>query len=209
MPWKWEDDSAASPLLGAPMAQTIAQERLETTLIQKVESRIAKYQPLALSFAARVMVANCMILGCIWYLLIMWAGEARFLQRLQRMVDRFVWKGRNRVARATVTLSKNAGGLGQIDIAAQYRALTGSLVIWVTRAGTHPLRSILRGHIGQLSHRRWGIDDLSWVVSQSGHLSTTGSSTWRSICRNWQCIKPLIKERRPVNISEWKELPLW
>lgn len=95
LPWKWENDATTSPLLGAPMAHSITQERLETTLIQKVESRIVKYQPMALSFAARVMVANCIIMGCIWYLLILWAGDERFLQRLQRMVDHFVWKGRN------------------------------------------------------------------------------------------------------------------
>lgn len=106
-------------------------------------------------------------------------------------------------------MSKSAGGLGQIDIAAQYRAFTGSLVVWVTRPCTHPLRSILRGHINQLSHRRWGTEDLSWIVSQSGSLTTKGSSTWRNICRSWQGLKPHIKARRPVNISEWRELPLW
>lgn len=73
------------------MAQTILQERLESSLIWKVESKIVKYQPLALSFTARVMVANCMmILGCLWYLLILWAGEDRFLKKLQRLVDHFV-----------------------------------------------------------------------------------------------------------------------
>lgn len=126
LPWKWEDATTATPLLGVPMAQSIAHARIETTLIQKVESKIDKYQALSLSFAARLLVANSMILGCFWYLLIMWAGKERFLKTLQRLVDKFVWKGRNRVARTTITLSKTTRGLGQIDIAAQYRALTGS-----------------------------------------------------------------------------------
>lgn len=180
--WKWEDNSTVSPILGVPMAQSVAQECLETSLIRKVETRISKYQSLALSFAARLLVANCMILGCLWYLLIKWAGKEQFLSRLQRLVDRFVWNGRNRVARATVTLEKTEGGLGQIDIAAQYRALTCLLIIWVTMPRTHPLREILRGHIGQMSHRRWGTADLSWIVSPCGSLNTTSSSTWGSIC---------------------------
>lgn len=115
-PWKWEDNSTASPLLGVPMAQSVAQESLETSLIRKVESRISKYQPLALSFAARLLVANCMILGCLWYLLIMWAGKELFLRKLLRLVDRFVWNGRNRVARATVTLGKRRGDWGKLTL---------------------------------------------------------------------------------------------
>lgn len=209
LPWTWEDNSTATPLLGAPMAESIAQEKLETLMVQKLDSRISKYQQIALSFAARILVANSLILGCIWYLLILWAGEASFLKRLQRMVDRFIWKGRNWVARATITLNKAEGGLGQIDIAAQYRALTGSLVIWVTRTGSHPLRSILRDHIGQMSQRRWGTNDLTWIVSPSGRLKTAGSCTWSNICNGWQELKTHIVARRPANIQEWKELPLW
>lgn len=98
-PWTWEENTSASPLLGVPMAESIAQERMESMLVQKLDSQISKYQQIALSFAARVLVANSLILGCIWYLLIVWAGEERFLKRLQRMVDKFVWNGRNRVAR--------------------------------------------------------------------------------------------------------------
>lgn len=65
LPWHWEDNADASPILGVPMAQSIVQARIVTILIHKVESRIARYQTLALSFAARLMVANCIILGCI------------------------------------------------------------------------------------------------------------------------------------------------
>lgn len=166
LPWTWEDNTTTSPLLGVPMAETIALERLQSFLTKKLESRISKYQQIALSFAARVLVANSLILGCIWYLLILWAGEERFLKRLQQMVDSFIWQGRNQVARATITLGTAEGGLGQIGIVAQYRAVTGSLIIWVTMSGHHPLRSILRGHIETLSQRRWGTADLSWVVTQ-------------------------------------------
>lgn len=136
-------------------------------------------------------------------------GEDKFLKKLQRLVDKFVWNGRNRVARATITLSKSEGGLGQIDIAAQYKSLTGSFVIWVTMTGSHPLREILRDHIGQLSQRRWGTRDLSRVVSRCRQLQSKGSSTWRNICQAWHDLKPLITQRRPVNLTEWRALPLW
>lgn len=44
LPWKWEDDHSESPLLGVPTAQTIAQEKLEAGLVQKMDSRILKYK---------------------------------------------------------------------------------------------------------------------------------------------------------------------
>lgn len=48
------------------MAESIAQERLELTfLIQKLDSRISKYQQIALNFAACILVAISLILGCI------------------------------------------------------------------------------------------------------------------------------------------------
>lgn len=125
------------------------------------------------------------------------------------MVDQYIWQGRNRVARATVTLCKSDGGLGQIDIGAQYKALTGSIIIWVTMSGHHPLRSILRGHIGAMSLRRWGNADLSWVVTKSGRLQTDGSGPWSNICQGWHDLKAHITTRRPANIDEWRDLPLW
>lgn len=33
LPWRWENDEAATPLLGVPMAQSIALERLESILV--------------------------------------------------------------------------------------------------------------------------------------------------------------------------------
>lgn len=131
------------------------------------------------------------------------------MKRLQSLVDQFIWNGRNRVARATITLDRANGGLGQIDIAAQYRALTGSLVIWVSRSGQHPLRSVLRGHIGQMSLRRWGTEDLAWLVSPSGRMKSTGSCTWQHICRGWHDLKSHISAKRLYSDEDWRELPLW
>lgn len=76
-------------------------------------------------------------------------------------------------------------------------------------SGSHPLQIILRGHIGQVSQRKLGNDDLSWVVTNSGQMKTEGSSTWSNICRAWEGLKSHIKARHPVNKDEWLELLLW
>lgn len=76
-------------------------------------------------------------------------------------------------------------------------------------SGDHPLRSILRGYIGEVSQRRWGLADLSWVVTSSGWMKMEGSGTWNNICKGWQGLKVHIMPRKPVNMAEWRELPLW
>lgn len=187
--WKWEDNNTASPLVGAPVAQSIAQGRLEGILLEKIAKRINKIKERGLTLAARIVVANSLIMGCLWYFLILWAGDAKFLKRLQREVDRFIWGGRSWVAGAICTLKKMEGGLGLINIAAQYRALSGTLMIWVALQGEHPLWMILQSHIGGVSQRRWGIADLSWLVSQCGSMQMAGSITWRSLCRGWESLR--------------------
>lgn len=87
--------------------------------MQKMESRITKFETHHLSLPARIMIANSLILGCLWHVLIMWAGEDSFLKKLQRMVDHFIWRGRSRIARAMASLPKMDGGMGFIDNAAQ------------------------------------------------------------------------------------------
>lgn len=78
-PWKWENDGIASKLLGAPAAQTIVVEQLEALLLDKLETRLCKLRERNLTLAARILVANTLLLSCIWYLLSVWAGQRPFL----------------------------------------------------------------------------------------------------------------------------------
>lgn len=50
-------------------------------------------------------------MGCIWYMLTVWAGKQEFLKKLQRIVDRFVWAGMSKVRGATTALPKEDGQL--------------------------------------------------------------------------------------------------
>lgn len=146
-PWKCENDANASPLLGAPVAQTIAVQNLENRLTLKLESRIVKLNVRKLSLAARILVANSLLLGCIWYLITVWAGKREFLGRLQRMVDKFVWAGRSRVDRATIAKPRAEGGLGLLSVEAQFQALSSRIMLWILGEGNHPLqRNSPRSH---------------------------------------------------------------
>lgn len=93
MSWIWEDDSNATPLLGPPVKQSFSTDRVENALMSKLEGRIAKLRNRQLALAARIIVANALLLGSLWYLIVVWAGKRSFLAKLQRVIDCFVWTG--------------------------------------------------------------------------------------------------------------------
>lgn len=128
------------------------------------------------------------------------------------MIEVFVWAGRSRVARntitGTITQPVGRGGLGLLIIE-QYRAMVGNIMIWVLGKESHLLRSILCTHIQDLSVRRWGITDFTWIVAGGGRGASLGSLAWRNFCKAWSFIKIFICCRKPRNILEWRLLPLW
>lgn len=82
--------------------------------MSELEGRIAKLKTRQLALAARITVANSLLLGSLRYLIVIWAGKRIFLSKLQKVIDGFIWAGRSRVARAMVSLPKEDGGLGII-----------------------------------------------------------------------------------------------
>lgn len=167
-PWAWEENSNATNLLGFPVASDFSTSLMETQIHGKLQSSIAKLQRRQLTLAGRVVAANCLILGTIWYLVTLWAWDLSFLSGLQKIVEAFVWSGRSRENRNTATQSKAQGGLGVILIIEQYNAIAGNLMLWVRGTEGHPLRTILCSYLRDLSQRQGGFPDFSWVTSKGG-----------------------------------------
>lgn len=71
LPWTLEEEGQASNILGAPAGATINVDQVEAILVDKIESRIVKLKPRQLALAARITVANSILLGCLWYLIMM------------------------------------------------------------------------------------------------------------------------------------------
>lgn len=154
-------------------------------------------------------MANGLILSAIWYFIALWAGDFGFFNQIQHLIEAFVWDGRSRVARNTVTQPKAKGGLGIILIVEQYRSMVGNLMLWVLRQDPHPLRNILSSHLCELSMRRWGFLDYTWVVTKGGKGISMGSGAWKNCCAAWAYIKSFINRRKARNDFEWRLLPLW
>lgn len=84
MPWQWENDKISTNLLGIPTAQTLSVARIESALVTKLDIRIEKLRVRHMTLAARIIVANSLLMGCIWYMITVWAGKRTFLLQLQR-----------------------------------------------------------------------------------------------------------------------------
>lgn len=82
-------------------------------------------------------------------------------------------------------------------------------MLWIMAEGNHPLRTFLRSHIRVASGRRWGTLDLSWLVSKCGIMQISGSAPWQNLCIGWMSLKKMLRPRRPANLEEWGQLPLW
>lgn len=106
LPWKWEDNKTATRSLGVPVAHTIVIEKPESFLLSILEGKLNKLKLKFLTLVTRATVANRLLLNCLWYLLIIWAGKDKFLAKLQKVVDNFLWNGRSRVANVVVSLPK-------------------------------------------------------------------------------------------------------
>lgn len=93
-------------------------EQVENLILSKLESCLVKMRSGRMTLAARILVANSILMGCVWYLLTVWAGQRSFLAKVQKVIDTFVWGGRVRVARVTIALPRAEGGLGLLGIEA-------------------------------------------------------------------------------------------
>lgn len=207
--WTWEENSNASNLLGCPMAAGYAIEQTERLLTAKIDKSLEKLKARHISLAGRVVVANGLILSTIWYLITVWAGDVKFFTKLQSRIENFVWNGRSRVDRNTTTLSKNQGGLGLLLIEEQHRAIAGNIMLWTMGPSPHPLRRIYQSHVHELSEKKWGSRDLTWIVSPGGGTSSRGSAAWQNISRAWAKLKPSLSAVTPRNEDEWRQLPIW
>lgn len=209
LPWIWEEDANASKLLGLPSASNISTAQMETLIHEKIDHGIHRLQKRQLSLAGRALAANSLILSTIWYMVTLWAGDFAIFAKLQKKVEEFLWAGRSRVCRTTTTQSKANGGLGLLLISEQYQAIVGNLMLWVLGPDPHPLRSILCSHIRNLSQRKWGFPDFTWIVAKGGGKNSDGSATWRNICVTWDKLKIFLVPTAPSNLEFWGNLPLW
>jgi hypothetical protein len=53
------------------------------------------------------------------------------------------------------------GGVGLISLKAQVECLSAKIILWIIHEVDHPLKSILRRRIKNLSRKQFGVEDFS------------------------------------------------
>jgi hypothetical protein len=149
--WEWESPENSSKLLGFPVAESVSLPRMQAMVTEKLESKLQVSRKNPMNLAARVVVANHLLLSSIWYWLTLWPGTLGELSKLQTKVVKFIWAGqkltaRHRVDAATLCRPKHEGGLRLLSIPAETAALSGKILLWALHepVSRNILRDLLR-----------------------------------------------------------------
>jgi hypothetical protein len=113
-----------------------------------------------------------------------------------------------RVDLDTLHKSKKEGGLGLISVSNQVKCLLAKFILWVIVEGTHPLQLIIRYKLQELSYKKWGMKDLSWVFNTCNAFRQQGSRVWNNMIAAWSKIKKCTQLQELKNEEVVRALPL-
>lgn len=210
----WETEENFSKILGLHIGKGISPQLMCSYLSQTLENRLTRARRNPLSLMARVTIANNLIMGSLWFMLQLWVGDEKQLKIWEKCICEFIWDGkegkyRPRVAFELICLPKSRGGLGLIHLSKQTAALAAKIIIWALSSGTHTLQIIIRGKIKELSTRKWGLNDYSWIWNPCSTMPRESSTVWKNICSAWNSIKKNLAPAVPSNRLDRRNSPLW
>jgi hypothetical protein len=122
------------------------------------------------------MVAKIMCLSLVWYHAGIMPGWELALQHIEKRVQSFIWKGSiSKVAKSTLRLPKNEGGLQVWSLVDKAKAFTTMWVIKLIQNKTNPrhktpsfnAKSMGKGSLPQPCNPRRGLDCLlQWRIQE-------------------------------------------
>ena len=169
-----------------------------TERIAKVHSQIDMWDSrLSSSPVDRAMVAKTMCLSTIWYHAGLMPGWEKTLDELDKKVTSFIWKGTmSKVARATLLLPKEKGGLGLWSLRAKNNAFRSSWILKLALGKLNPyLESTLR--MAAVFYARAANTEVPLWESRVDHSSTIRRVTGSELLAELQAGWANIIRRRP------------
>jgi len=107
----------------------------QAKLLSQVTAVADRWQDRSVSLIGRVLLANACLLAKCWYVAHVVPFDAAFEKALRARIRQFIWRSkRNRVAEATITRPKMAGGLGLLPFHEQALATFGTFatqMVWL------------------------------------------------------------------------------
>lgn len=114
-----------------------------------------------------------------------------------------------RVDWETMKKAKLEGGMGLISIKGHMVALIAKAMLEIPIDGDSSLQHILRAKIGNLSLRKWGRNDYSWLIDPSRTRPMDDSTFWNAFCNVWIHLHKFVRPSASDNWEAKKSLPLW
>ncbi|KAL3689068.1 hypothetical protein R1sor_015377 [Riccia sorocarpa] len=213
--WAWADADETERFLGFQFATTLDHDSIYEGVRQKVLKVINSNSARSTSIHGRVVIANHLMFGIIWFILPLWAGDRNKMRNIEALILRYIWggnevsKARHRVAEKILHLRRKDGGLGLMSLQAQAQAFTAKLIRWAYIPGDHPLKSWLIAQFDAIANLRWGCSHITWVTSPSKGQWPPLSPILLHICQTWQSTSKLLGPLHQLPILPWKNLSLW
>lgn len=108
---------------------------------------------------------------------------------------------RPRVKLNTITLPKEMCSLGVISIQDMVKKLGGKFILWAISTSEHPLQILLCASSRQISFKKWGVVDFSWIFDNCHIVPIEVSLVWKNLCIAWNKFKQVI-EHHPFAFEE-------
>ncbi|KAL2613321.1 hypothetical protein R1flu_025013 [Riccia fluitans] len=146
--WTWTKDNQVHKLLGFLFTEDLNQEVIFNKCQENIDRALQDNKLALQSIQGRLVIANQIIYGYVWFILPLWAGNNDQLRLISKKIVQFVSGGANlmprqRVAMKVLTLPKNEGGLGFLSTENQAVAFATNTIKWVLTPGrSYPLKTI-------------------------------------------------------------------
>ncbi|KAL3689717.1 hypothetical protein R1sor_016026 [Riccia sorocarpa] len=213
--WVWGAPDQAEKFLGFHFTDTLQEESIFLAAKQKITAKINSPSARSTTIHGRIVIANHIIYGIIWFLLPLWTGDKGRLRTLERLILNYVWGGnsdttkKHRVAERVLHQRKSEGGLGLMSLQAQSQAFVAKTVRWAYTPGQHPLKDWIRSKFQEIAELRWNSSHFTWVTSPSRGAFPPLSPLMLRVCKAWQTTAKLLAPLRNLPLLPWKKISLW
>ncbi|KAL3675310.1 hypothetical protein R1sor_025258 [Riccia sorocarpa] len=213
--WVWGTEDEVDIFLGFLFTDQLDHNSIFETVKQKIIKNINCPLNRSSTIHGRIVIANHIMYGIIWFILPLWAGGKSMLRTLETLILRYVWGGtdyvkkRHRVSEKLLHQRKEDGGLGLMSLQAQIQAFTAKTIRWAYSPGKHPLKSWLLAKFEDIAQLRWGSSHHTWTVTPSKGLWPAMSPILLHICQVWQQTARFLAPISDLPLLAWKRLSLW
>ncbi|KAL3689494.1 hypothetical protein R1sor_015803 [Riccia sorocarpa] len=191
--------------LGFQFREGLDEEAIFQTVYQKILNRINSPKNKSTTIDSRVIIANQLLYGIIWFVLLLWAANRGKIRALEGLIRRFIRggdensKSRHHVAETILHQPKRDGGLGLISLQAQVQAFSAKTIRWAYVPGPHPLKAWL------LSQRKGGV--LRTIPGSPRRPQGPG----RRSLQSWSTFAKakLLSPLDQLPLPQWQRLSLW